>query len=217
MKIKQIILFTDNIERQKQFYSDILDFELVFSSKDRIDFNVGQSILSFQYKAQFKPSHVAFNVPSNAIEEALQWLQNRVEILTYDDNKIADFESWNAKAVYFYDADKNIMEFIARNDLNVESDEIFSSKSVLSISEMAIAVNTIEPIYNAIIKIKEIPVYSGDMSRFCALGNEEGLFILINKALKKWFPTQEDAYTSDFIIKGDYNFHFENGEIKALV
>lgn len=217
MKIKQIILFTDNIERQKQFYSDILDFELVFSSKDRIDFNVGQSILSFQYKAQFKPSHVAFNVPSNAIEEALQWLQNRVEILTYDDNKIADFESWNAKAVYFYDADKNIMEFIARNDLNVESDEIFSSKSVLSISEMAIAVNTIEPIYNAIIKIKEIPVYSGDISRFCALGNEEGLFILINKALKKWFPTQEDAYTSDFIIKGDYNFHFENGEIKALV
>ena len=217
MKIKQIILFTDNIERQKQFYSDILDFELVFSSKDRIDFNVGQSILSFQYKAQFKPSHVAFNIPSNAIEEALQWLQNRVEILTYDDNKIADFESWNAKAIYFYDADKNIMEFIARNDLNVESDEIFSSKSVLSISEMAIATNNIERVYNAITKINEIPIYSGDMSRFCALGNEEGLFILIDKTVKKWFPTQEDAYTSDFIITGDYNFHFENGEIKALV
>ncbi|MDD7886522.1 hypothetical protein [Flavivirga sp. 57AJ16] len=65
--------------------------------------------------------------------------------------------------------------------------------------------------------MKNIPFFSGDLMRFCALGNEEGLFILINKILKKWYPTQEEAFTSNFIIRGDYNFSFENGEIKELL
>ncbi|WP_242202545.1 VOC family protein [Aestuariivivens insulae] len=216
MLIKQIIWFTNNLQQQKYFYRDVLDFELVFSSEERIDFNVGNSILTFQYKESFNASHMAFNIPSNKINEALEWLQKKVEILTCENKLIANFESWNAEAVYFYDADKNIIEFIARKDLNVNTEDSFSSKSILSISEIAIATNNIESIYNAITKMKPIPIYSGDMSRFCALGNEEGLFIVINKSRKKWYPTQDEAYTSDFIIKGDYNFYFKDGEIKKI-
>ena len=216
MIIKQIILFSNNLEEQKQFYRDIMDFELVSNTDQQIDFNVGNSILSFRYKENFKPSHVAFNIPSNKIKDALDWLQKRVEILPDGNQMISNFESWNAKAVYFYDADKNIMEFIAREDLNVSKKGSFSSKQVLSISEIAIATTDVESIYQTINRIKQIPIYSGDMNRFGALGNEEGLFIIINKDIKKWHPTQEDAYTSEFIIKGDYNFHFMNGEITEI-
>ena len=182
-----------------------------------MDFNVGQSILSFQYKPHFKPSHLAFNIPSNTIDEALFWLQKKVEILPCEGTSIANFKSWNAKAIYFYDADNNIMEFIARKELNLLSEDSFYSKSIVSISEIAIATDSIERIYHSISKIKEITIYSGDMSRFCALGNEEGLFIVIDKNKKTWYPTHEVAYTSDFIIRGDYNFHFEDGEIKELL
>ncbi len=217
MLIKQIILYTNNIQRQKQFYADILDFELVFSSNDRIDFNVGNSILSFQYKAYFNAAHVAFNIPSNAITQALEWLQKKVVILPYDKKLISNFESWNAQAIYFYDADNNIMEFIARKDLNVISEDSFSSKSILSISEIGMVTNRIEPIYQSIKDMRDIPIYSGNLHRFCALGNAEGLFIIINKSQKKWYPTQEEARTSDFIIKGDYNFCFEEGHIKELL
>ena len=118
--------------------------------------------------------------------------------------------------MYFYDADKNIMEFIARKNLGIESSEPFSAKSVLSISEMAIATINMEAVYKSISDIKEIPIFDGDLSRFCALGNDEGLFVLINKTIKKWHPTQEEVYSSDFIIKGDYNFSFLNGRIKEL-
>ncbi|WNH07995.1 VOC family protein [Thalassobellus suaedae] len=216
MIIKEITLFTNNIENQKQFYQNVLDLELVYNSEEKISFNTQGSILTFEYKKETKPSHIAFNIYSNKIEEALIWLKKRVPILPDGERLISDFKSWNAKAIYFYDADKNIIEFIARKNLGLVAKSVFSPKSILSISEMAIATTNIEGVYNAINSIKAIPVFDGDFSRFCALGNDEGLFVLINKSIKKWHPTQEVAYTSDFIIKGDYNFSFINGEIKEL-
>ncbi len=217
MIIKEITLFTNNIQKQRRFYKHVLEFELLLDSVEKISFKAGTSILTFQYKEDVRPSHVAFNIPCNAINDALIWLRQRTEVLLNDNGYISDFSNWKAKAIYFYDADKNIMEFISRERIDIESDVAFTSRSMLSISEMAIATNNIETIYNTINQIKSIPVFYGNFDRFCALGNDEGLFIIINKNLKKWYPTMEDAYTSDFIIKGDYNFAFENGKIKELL
>jgi len=216
MKIEEVILFTNSIQEQKQFYKNVLEFELILDSTEKISFKTGESILSFQYKETFKSSHLAFNIPSNKETEALFWLQKRVEILPYNNKFISDFKSWNAKAIYFYDADKNIMEFIARKNMNTATDSEFSSTSILSISEMAIATDNIEYIFNTINGMKSISIYDGNFRRFCAIGNEDGLFILIDKNKKKWYPTMETAFTSDFIIKGDYNFAFKNGKIKEI-
>ncbi len=216
MKIKEVILYSSNIQKQKRFYKSVLGFEQLVDSQEKLSFRAGKSILSFQNKEDFKPSHLAFNIPNNAINDALIWLRNKTEILDCDGEKIADFSNWNAKALYFYDADKNIIEFIARERINIESDESFSSRLIVSISEMAIATTSIESIYNTINAIRPISIFDGNFNRFCALGNDEGLFIVINKNIKKWYPTMETAYTSEFIIKGDYNFAFSDGKIKEL-
>lgn len=215
MKIEEITLFTNQIEKQKQFYQNVLDLDLVFNSEDRITFKTGNSLLSFQYKKDVKAAHFAFNIPSNKIDDALVWLKKRVTILPDGEADISNFESWNAKAIYFYDADNNIVECIARQDLNIESVVEFSSKSILSISEIAIATTNISKIYEAISSIKPIPVFDGNFNRFCALGNHEGLFILIDKTVKTWHPTGEMAHTADFIITGDYNFSFIDGEVRT--
>lgn len=192
----------------------MLQFEQLIDTSDKISFKAGASTLTFQFKENFKASHLAFNIPYNAINDALIWLRKRTEALTFEGGYIADFKSWEAKAIYFYDADKNIMEFIARERIDIESDIAFTPRSILSISEMAIATTNIESIYNIINTMRPIPIFDGDFSRFCALGNDEGLFIVIDKNTKKWFPTMEEAFISDFIIKGDYNFAFESGKIK---
>ncbi len=216
MKIKEVILFTNNIQNQKRFYKSVLGFEQLYDSSNKISFKAGESVLSFKISEKAKPYHLAFNIPSNAINDALIWLQRRIEVLDCEGEKIADFSSWKAKAIYFYDADKNIMEFIARERINIESDFAFSPNTIISISEMAIATTNIERVYKSINQIKPIPIFDGDFSRFCALGNDEGLFIVIDKTIKKWNPTMETAHTSDFEIKGDYNFTFSNGQIKEL-
>jgi catechol-2,3-dioxygenase len=216
LRIDEITLFTNTVQNQKHFYNNVLGFELVTDAIDKVSIKVGKSVLTFAYSQEFKPSHFAFNIPSNTITRACNWLENRVEILTYNNKPIVDFSSWNAKAIYFYDANKNIVEFIARRNLNINSSHPFSSTEVLSISEIGIATTNIEKMYNAINNMSGIPIFDGDFSSFCAVGNDEGLFILINKNEKKWFPTNDVAYTSDVIVKGDYNFAFKNGKIKEL-
>ena len=126
---------------------------------------------------------------------------------------IADFSGWNAEALYFYDKDQNIVELIARKDLEVENPHPFSHADMLSISEIAIVSQDNEAIYRQINALCPIDIYDGSYDRFCVLGNVEGLFILVNHTKKKWYPTFEAAFPADFRIKGDYNFAFINGAI----
>ena len=57
--------------------------------------------------------HYAINIPANKIEEAKDWLSNRVRLLWMEDYKddIADFVNWHAKSIYFYDPAGNIVVF----------------------------------------------------------------------------------------------------------
>ncbi|MBK5209464.1 MAG: VOC family protein [Flavobacteriaceae bacterium] len=213
MKIEELILFTNNLEQQVDFYATVLEFQIINSTPESCSFKIGQSTLVFQYKKDTVPYHFAFNIPSNKEDEALKWLKERVEILPFDENEIIDFSSWNAKSIYFYDADKNIVEFIARKNLNINFTEKFSSKSILNISEIGVATMQIPALFKRLNQILGIDVFSGDFERFCAVGDENGLFIIVHKQLKKWFPTGDKIYDSDFIIKGDYNFEFKNGKI----
>ncbi|MWW26717.1 VOC family protein [Algibacter lectus] len=213
MKIEEITLFTNQIEKQKLFYQEVVDFDLVFDSEEKITFKTGKSLLSFEYKETVNSAHFAFNIPSNKIDEALLWLQKRVAILPDGENLISNFESWNAKAIYFYDADKNIVEFIARKDLNQNSVEQFTAKEIISISEIAMVTTNLSPLYEAISRIKPISIFDGNINRFCAIGNHDGLFILIDKTVKTWHPTGESVHTADFMIKGDYNFKYIAGEV----
>ena len=213
MKIKELTLFTSNFKAQIEFYSEVLELDIVSKNKNSYTFKVGNSLLKFVKSKTSKPYHFAFNIPSNKEIEAKDWLKERVSLLPFEEKEIINFEDWNAKALYFYDTDDNIVEFIARKNLNLESDSPFTSKSILNISEIALASTNIKETAAILNSFKSIKKYSGDFERFCALGNEEGLFIIVNPTLKKWFPTDDEIYMSDFRIRGDYNFEFKNGQL----
>jgi len=92
--------------------------------------------LEFVEKVNATNYHYAFNIPSNKGEEALAWLKEWVEILDWNREDLVDFSDWNATAIYFYDKDKNIVEFIARKNLNINTVSTFNSNQVLEVSEM---------------------------------------------------------------------------------
>ena len=216
MKIKELTLFTQNLKSQIEFYSKGLEFKMINCDDASCSFNTGNSILTFKVQEGSKPYHFAFNIPSNKENEALGWLKERVQLLSFEEKELMNFESWNARAMYFYDPDMNIVEFIARKNLNINSNNAFSSKSILNISEMALASTNIKETIAILNSINPIKKYSGDYKRFCALGDEDGLFILANPLLKKWFPTDDEIEQSDFKIKGDFNFEFKNGKFIEL-
>lgn len=220
MHINSLKIYTPNLKEQVAFYSEALGLPLLESSDDKATFQIGKSLLQLNFRKQTTPYHFAINIPSNKAEEALVWLKARVSVLKDKETEIHAFDSWNAKAIYFYDRDKNIAELIVRKNLQLNSSVKFGTGSLLSISEIGIPVNDIEKVFNQIHQPAGLEIYDGSFERFCAIGDENGLFICVNKNLKTWFPTGEVAYSSDFevVFKNEgqsYRLNFEKNEVKV--
>lgn len=220
MNIKELKIFTQNVSKQADFYSKVLGFIVKNKSENAVSFKAGSSILTFIEKQGAKPYHFAFNIPSNQEHEALSWVKSRVEILKDNTNEIIDFASWNAKAIYFYDTDKNIVEFIARKNLDNASNQPFDQNSIIEISEIGVPTKNIKEIYNTVNAGLGLEVYDGNFDVFCAIGNENGLFICVNKNKKTWYPIGDTVFLNDFeaiVEVGDtlYKVRCQKGTIKV--
>ena len=196
MKIETLSILTADINATTDFYRDILQLPLIAQNDISVSFQAGYSVLNFITANDGQPTyHFAFNIPCNQIEQALDWLKEKVEIIPETDNNIiADFTNWNAKAFYFYDNNRNIVELIARFDLHNESDEYFSGTSIVSISEAGIPVNDVEQTC-AELKSKygfDYFAKQPPLKGFAAMGDDEGLFIIVD-INRNWYPTQQHS------------------------
>lgn len=222
MKINELILYTTSLEEQKAFYTETLGLPLLETSSTTFKVAAGYSLLIFKLRDYATPYHIAFNIPSYLDPEALAWLRKRTPVLKYQGKGLVDFVNWNARSIYFYDADQNIIELIARKNLGIQSLDAFDHHAFLSISEVGMAVNDIETTYRQLQKLSDFAIFDGSFDQFCAVGDEQGLFILINKHRKDWFPTGDKAFSSDFEIEFQNHgrlleFTFREGEIKVTV
>ncbi|MCK0146565.1 VOC family protein [Arenibacter sp. F26102] len=218
MKIKELKIYTSNIKAQADFYSQVLGLMIIDRSHKHISFQIGSSMLHFEYKQTATPYHFAINIPANKEVEALKWLKFKCPILKDGEDEIINFTAWNAKAIYFYDEDKNIVELIARKNLNNASEHNFGPEHFLEISEIGVPTTDIEREYNTLKHVMDIAIYDGGFGNFCAIGDENGLFICINRERKNWYPTQDKAYPSEFELKlsqneKNYSLEFKNEKI----
>lgn len=192
-----------NLEAQRQFYVERLGIPFAATGRDFFELQLQQTTVRFEKVDGAHPYHFAFNIPSNKAREALSWLKERVEILSFQDQELIDFSNWNAWAMYFYDADKNIVEFISRHKINQYYTEPFSAKQLISISEIGMAVNDIKKAYTQMHRQTNIDIFDGNFDRFCAVGDDHGLFILVDKKKKNWFPKDDPAYPADFQMEAE--------------
>lgn len=198
------------------FYKNVLELPVTDDSDTQFTILTGLSKLIFEKTEDplsFPNYHFAFNIPSNQIQEAHDWLKERTERLWIEEYKsyIADFTNWNAKSVYFLDPAGNIAELIARADLNDIIDEPFSSKHIRNVSEVGIvfpdsnfqrSIEQIRKDYNLEYFSKQPP-----LEKFCAIGNDEGLFIIVPEN-RSWYPCK-DRPAGIFPMK--ISFLVENG------
>lgn len=200
MNFKRLTLYSARIDAQCEFYTQVLGFSLLEKDETHFTVRVGKTILEFVYKETVDIYHFAFNIPSNQEKEALNWLKERTNVLPYDGDELIDFPNWNAKAMYFYDADGNILELIARKNLQEDYQTPFSVDSVLEVSEIGLPADNLKAIYNSIGEQFPIPIYSGSLDQFCAMGDERGMLIVVDKNRKKWLPNDEEAKPAPFYL-----------------
>lgn len=210
MKITYLCVYSENIERQLQFYRDNLKLPISKKTDHGFHVKIGYSELEFRKSSKTNPYHIAFHIGANQEVEALQWLKQRVEILGNEEKEIVDFPAWSAKSIYFYDQDRNIIEFISRKHLFPETG-IFSEKKLMGIAEIGLATKDVVENYRFLNQYFKLGIYFGTPEVFCAIGDENGLLITVDQNKKTWFPTNDLALPANFDLKFE-----QNGKMREL-
>lgn len=221
MKIKELILLTNSKDELKNFYSNILELEIINNGAGSFTVKTMFTDIIFKYTSEFKNPfyHFAINIPENQFKQAKDWVMKRLDLIKLNGENEFDFTNWNAHSVYFYDPAGNIVELIARHNLKNSSENIFSGKSLLSVSEIGLPVYDVKKFYDIVKKKISIPVFSGDMKSFTAAGDDEGLFIIVPDG-RKWFPDCPDAKIFPTIVNiisyEEHNIVFDNIPYKII-
>jgi catechol-2,3-dioxygenase len=193
MQITALKIQTGNIHAQQDFYGNTLGLPSQIVG-DTLKIQIGSSELIFVQSANFTGRyHFAFTIPKNQFEVGVHWLEQLTAIASDADGKTR-FETgeWNADNVYFYDPQGNILELIARHDLdesNFEntSNKPFDSDSLLCISEIGLASNDVLEMIAWFAKTLEVGTYKSFDETFAPIGDVHGLVIAVPED-RIWFP-----------------------------
>lgn len=198
MNIIELELHSSNIAETEKFYRKVLDIRGDLHAKDEIFFHIGSTKLIFTEEKETNPVyHFAIDVPNNRFDEAYRTIKSKVEILSIErGSDIADFKNWDAKSFYFFDNNGNIVEIITRYANRVFSDEPFTGKSFISISEIGLVTKNVPELADRIKAEFDVPTYHRQPrgEKFTVCGDDEGLFILAEKG-RDWYPTNIKSHS----------------------
>ena len=224
MEIKKLYLYSKDITKQFHFFKNVLGFKVEQLSDDEIMVHSGLNQVYFKNADTDYVYHYAFLIPTGTLQSAIEFLEKKgIELLQYKGKKVIDFST--GQAIYFYDADGNIGEFIERPSLGISSDQPFSIDHVVQLNEIGLPVN--DPLAVADILIEEYgikPVNSQLMREdFCWVGDYNGVLI-VTKIGRDWLPTKIPSTPNDFSVHyhengKDYHLDFSstnNGEIEIF-
>ncbi|WP_298737256.1 hypothetical protein [uncultured Chitinophaga sp.] len=192
MRFRKLHLLCNNAASQQAFYAGLLGLPLVHSYETGFCVQAGHTLLEFSQTRNLKdtPYHIAFNVTPQLLPDVVPFLSDKgVTLIPKDGAAVVDFPNWNARSVYFYDAEQNIMECIARYNLQQDThDTHFSAKHMLCVSEVGVPVDDTAAFIQTLQSHTTVDVWKDYGDQFKAAGDEEGLLIVVSKG-RHWFPT----------------------------
>ncbi len=190
MDITYLELSTKDLHIQWEYYSSVLELPVrMFESS--LEVMVGTSTLLFT-KADpgFNGAyHFAFNIPKNQFHAAKKWIISRIPLFGDETGK-DEFESknWNSDSVYFKDAAGNVLELIARHNLENAVDGEFDSSQILNISEIGLPSEDVISWANELCTKLNLSVFKQEPNEnFTPVGDDNGLLILPLKD-RIWIP-----------------------------
>ena len=189
MDIRRLELLSADLEAQRDFYANVLELP-VRVDEPILEVQAGRTRLFFTYTPEFDGAyHFAFNIPTNQFESAKRWISSRVPLLQ-DENGNDEFhsENWNSGSVYFKDPAGNVLEFIARHNLDNAVDGDFDRLHILNISEIGLPSEDVVGLATEICKRLDVSVYRQEPNEsFTPVGDDNGLLIIPVKD-RIWIP-----------------------------
>lgn len=200
-RIKSLrLLTTAQLIELKNFYANVLGLPVKLSGQN-LTIQAGKSTITFtKTDGEARPFyHFAFNIPENKIEKALAWQRLRTPIVHPNPEGTRDavvhFRHWNAHSIFFLDPAGNLLEYIARHDLQNGASGDFSINDILYVSEIGLIVDDVEQVGTAIQKTMSLSSYRPS-ENFIPIGDENGLLLMIKKG-KVWTSNRNQVNKTD--------------------
>ena len=180
----------------ESFYCGKLGLPSVQKSKGAFTFSGGSTPVTFVPAAQDQGQpfyHFAFNIPENKIRGAHDWQRERTPLdrLSPDlrdpamPEDVVHFRHWNAHSVFFWDPAGNLVEYIARHDLQNAQPGSFSQRDILHASEIGFITDDVPATAQGMQRELGLEPYRGGDENFRALGDEHGLLLVIRTG-RRW-------------------------------
>jgi hypothetical protein len=151
---------------------------------------VGETRLRFLVEDGGAFYHFALLVPGDRFDAAVAWARERVELL----GDVFDFETWDARAVYFHDPAGNIVELIAHHGLeeNRRSAD-FSAEELAGFSELGLVGDPPELLRR--LEAIGLELWDGEVEAENRLGfvGERGRVLILAPPERGWLPTGRPA------------------------
>jgi catechol 2,3-dioxygenase-like lactoylglutathione lyase family enzyme len=208
VNITKLELLTADLQAQQDFYANILELPSKLTTSG-LEVKPGNTELLFtQAPLDFDGAyHFAFNIPGNQFQRAKQWISARLLLLP--DEKGQDefqFESWNSESVYFKDPAGNVLEFIARHNLEEAGEGEFNSRQILNISEIGLPSEDVLTLTDQLCRQLGLSVFKQEPNEiFTPVGDDNGLLIVPVQG-RIWIPNSGvPAKLLPVTVKGNTN------------
>jgi catechol-2,3-dioxygenase len=188
MHIQELTLQTDDLDAQATFYREVLRLPVELAA-ERLQVTIGRSRLIFKHQPGWRGAyHFAFDVPENQFEAAGDWLTERTKLIELNGQSRFHSDGWNADMIYFRDAAGNILELIARHQQANATTHPFSEFDLLAITEIGLGTRDVRSTVGQLMTELGVRTYDGGgSSSFSAVGDEQGLFIVVHHE-REWYP-----------------------------
>lgn len=193
MQVTALSLRTHRLAEVSDFYAQVLGLPVSAQGGSQITLQCGSSTLQF-LEGEAAYYHFAFNISPDQLHRAADWLREKgIPLLPMDGQDIVPFPNWEAEAIYFHDPAGNIVEFIARHRLPRSGRAIFDMDDLLSISEIGLPTHHFLEVKSLMETQLGLSIFGNPSAIFAALGDDHGLWILVDAAEKCWIPNMEPA------------------------
>lgn len=197
---KKVTLYTDRLEEMKGFYEYQLGFRIIEEDEASFTLAIGESVLIFKRSGRSAFYHFAFNIPGNQFTLAKNWASSRVTLNRQEGMDEIFYANFNADAFYFEDPAGNIIEFIARRNVDRMGD--FTIDSLLNISEVSITTPFVEKVGEQL-EAMDIPVRGnkGIEPKVLNFLGQGDAFILLVAPKRVWYFSKHKSEVHPLAIQ----------------
>jgi catechol 2,3-dioxygenase-like lactoylglutathione lyase family enzyme len=197
VRIHELTLASNDPAGQGRFWAGTLGLPVRHGAGGAVEVSLRESTIRFERAPAGADAryHFAINVPRGSIHDAAAWIADRHELLAFhgdpDEEEGATIVSTDrgAHALYFLDAGGNVVELIANDHLDNDSDAPFGPNSCLEIAEVGLATADTHGTRAALVDVLSAPILWGGREGWLltAIGDDHGV-VIVAPTDRGWVP-----------------------------